>query len=162
LPPDFDDLINDEAVIDQIASRLEAVFKRYRCDLNDGGWRDLALKLALKYEPVLKLRAVDEEDSDASTLPVAFVNTVLLRQEMRHSADTHKANYCGRRIVQPTQPHSSNLSPLNVVAAGMSHGYAVLRWIRGWQRSELIWRAAKAAARKLEQKQSLSVTEPER
>jgi hypothetical protein len=162
LTPDFDDLANDEAMIDQIASRLEVVFKRYRCELNDSGWRNLALKLALKYEPVLKPGIVDEETSELSALPAAFVSAVLLRQEMRHSADPRQPTYCGRRIVQPAQPHSPHLSPLNVVAAGMRHGYAVLRWMKGWQRRELIWCAARAAARKLKQKERLAAREPER
>jgi hypothetical protein len=85
-PIELDDSMSDEALASELAERLEALLDADSCDATPEGWQKLAIALALRHEPGLKINTpADRPPRKGGREPDASVwgHLLSLNQEIR-------------------------------------------------------------------------------
>ena len=153
-PIAIEETVSDGALAIELLERLGALLESYHCDATPEGWRNLALRLAIKHEPGLRIelpidrdRAINDRERSANV----WANAVALRRQIEDGADTQERAAARLQTWLKThRPASPQGNSLKSMAAEMKHGRSsVPRWVHHWLWDSMVMNAAIAASKRL-------------
>jgi hypothetical protein len=138
---------DEEELAAEMAERLDALLRSHNgLEPTADGWRQLALELALKYEPLFKIETPEDRESLGGR-PVGMGNFILrsrMKAEMRKGKTQAEA---ARTIEKETKGQIPFKTANNVLSRKAQAPDFMRRWAFEWKAD----RAIRAAAEKLSQ-----------
>lgn len=138
---------SEEELATEMAERLDALFRSHNgLEPNAEGWRQLALELALKYEPLFSIDTPDDR-KNLGGRPVGIGN-FSLRSQMKAEMRKGKSQAEAARAVSKASKGNISAKTANNVMSGNAQAPDLMRrWPHEWKAA----RAMQMAAHKLSQ-----------
>jgi len=138
---------NEDELAEEMAVRLDALLRSLNgLGPTAAGWRELALELALRYEPLFKIETPVDRESLGGR-PVGWQNFTLrshMKAEMRKGKSQAEA---ARTIAKASKGKISFKTANNALSRKSQAPDSIRRWTYEWKAA----RAIRAAADKLSQ-----------
>jgi hypothetical protein len=153
-PIELNESTSDADLVPELEERLRALLEKYVCEPTTEGWRRLAIELALRYEPGLKIiTPVDRRTREAGREPKveAWGYLLMLNQERKKQPSNVEAARAVHRKLRGKPGRAPSIGRLANILSDAEHGrFLFPRFLQRvpWERQ--IDRAVTKAVRRIE------------